>query len=175
MPSLSRITWHRFEPRIGNNTELPVEQRFFLEVARGLTKEQLKAFGEAFFRQPESDGLTDEQVAALSNDEQAKRTEALKAAETRAHDERVAELKRWVRFGSQTLVVDGQVIENVGAYLDFFDAQANRFEWLELARELYRVNSITGNEELFSARPSGGSSSTADQSTARGAIQKAVH
>ena len=39
--------WERFEPRIGLNHELPPEKRFFLQLACGLSKVQLKKVARA--------------------------------------------------------------------------------------------------------------------------------
>lgn len=161
MPNLSRIKWSRFEPDIDNNRHLPEGQRFYMELARGLSKEEMAAFRASFFQSQISDGLEGE---------------ALKKAEADWRDARVASLLPHVRLGKTPLVLDGgEAVATVAQYLGLFAEQASLYQWIELARELMHINSVAGNEALFSARPSGGSSSTADQSSARGEPNKAVH
>lgn len=171
MPNLSRIKWLRFEPDIGENLSLPVEERFYLEIPRGLTKEQVAAFHSGFFPKME---LID--TDKLEGEAKLTAEKSNKAMLATLGPSRIDALEPHLRLGKVPLTIDGgEPLTTVRQYLELFVDQTSLYQLLELSRELTRANSMEGTLELFSARPSGGSSSTADQSNARGETRKAVH
>lgn len=184
MPNLTRTyRWERFEPHLGDNLELPPERRFYLEVASGLTKEQLEAFERATVTvdlvasaekelQPERDRMeavqkdpasTSEQVTAALEEWATKFQNAVNQA-LAAHFERA--LTPVVRLGAEPLTVDGTAITTLRAYLDLIVKLGGQYNLRELASTVRGYNTLEGAKALFSERPSGGGSSTRAKSSA---------
>lgn len=163
--------WERFEPRIGLNHTLPVEQRFFLEVACGLSKVQLKKVKRAtdFSKlQLDQAALVEEAKTSKSDDEtQAEAiervTEAAMAAKCTA--QLAAEWGPFVRIGSPGHSIGGVPIATLADYLGAVLGQLGKFNVIELSKVLAQLNSVSGTHALFSERLSGGPISTVGPST----------
>lgn len=147
--------WERFEPNIGDNRRLPADQRFFVEVACGLSKVELKAAKRALDFTNLSPNIADCTV---------------KAQETKAEDETAEEaLERVVfdamnalsadrladgwapffRMGNTPLTINSKAITNLREYLHCIIQQPGRYNIIELAKVLSRLNSVEGSRELF--------------------------
>lgn len=163
--------WERYEPRLGENHNLPVEQRFFLEVACGLTKMQLKACTRALdFSALRLDAAAVVEEAKASKGEDETHEEALqRVGEQRMGELCVAQLaEKWgpfVRVGPGKHTLDGKPVATLKDYLSAVIAQPGRFNVIELSKVLAQLNSVTGTHALFSERLSGGPISTVGPST----------
>ena len=147
MPTLSRtFRWERFEPHLGNNLELPPKQRFYLEVASGLSKAQLEAFGKA--HQAALKGTMEESVGPMA-----------------------AELAPYVRLGAEPLIVDGQAIDTLEKYVGLVLGAVGLFNLIEVTQAVVDFNSINGSFSHFSAWRSGGTSGTRAGSAAPATAQ----
>jgi hypothetical protein len=145
MANLQRLSrWHKWEPGLGNNRELPEAERFVLLVAAGLTKTELDAWRENFTSAAES---------AIGETEEA-RANAQLDAYARA-------LETVVRMGAVPLTVDGRPVATLRDYCALLLAQPSLIEWQELIAAVVHFNSYEGAREVFSVRPSGGSAGTA--------------
>jgi hypothetical protein len=143
MPTLTRTyRWERFEPHLGNNLELPPKQRFYLEVASGLTKAQLEAFG-------------------------VEHRKAFGASAEATVDPMTAELSKHVRMGSEPLIVDGVQVATLRDYVALCFSSPGLFNYMELAEAVVEFNSVSGTFSHFSAWRSGGTSGTRAQSAER--------
>lgn len=153
MASLTLSRWERWEPDLGDNLQLPESKRFFLELRSGLSKLDLAAFIE---KQPVL-----RKASKDVEDDEARAWDEFAEAWT-------AHLAPNVRLGTEPLVVDGAPIEGLGGLVRLYFTQANLAQWTELLDAFVSgVNSVTGRRELFSGRPSGGTSGTAPRSAAR--------
>lgn len=154
--------WVRFEPDLGNNLELPPEERFYLEIASSLTKEQLT---EAFLTLK----AEMESVAETAKAEGRAETAAeLAGAITKGIGE-------YVRTGP--LTVDGVKVDGLSGYLEHVVAglaDQGGYNIEEVTVQLRRVNSFTGSRALFYERLSGGATSTQPPSTGLGGSQTAA-
>lgn len=143
MAELTRThRWLRYVPDLGDNRELPAP--FYLEVASGLTKVQLVEYHEA--------------LAAWSKVKHE--PEAFAAATTEL-------LAPYVRMGREPLSVQGKPVEDLGAYVALGMEVMGESPVLELLRVVREYNELGGPKVLFSAPPSGGTSSTPATSTGR--------
>lgn len=150
MPDLKRLwSWARFEPSIGDNLELPVGKRFFLELAVGLTKVELDAW------QADLKAAVEDKPDATFHGRLA-----------RAYE-------RFVRLGSEPLSLNGQPIATLEEYFAALWEQPGAFLLQELGQQLVWLNSFDGARGLFSVRHSGGSISTGAQSVVKGTPQTA--
>lgn len=190
MPNLTRTyRWERFEPHLGDNLELPPERRFYLEVASGLTKEQLAKFE----LDAKTKILTDEAVAKHAP-EKERLLELEKAGAPAAE---IAEgLARWVddvdrsitdclvehfikvlepvvRLGAEPLTVDGRAITTLAEYLRLITEVRGRYNLTELSSMVHWYNSREGSAELFYERLSGGGASTLARKTGATGSQRA--
>lgn len=142
MANLTRTyRWERFAPDIGDNLELPEGERLELEVASGLTGEQLAAHLDAL-----RTSTADVEPAALP--------EAFSKV-----------LSPYVRLvGSHT--IDGRPVTTLQEYLGVVMSMAGIYNVRELASVVSQFNSVEGTSELFSKRRSGGSRTTRAPSAA---------
>lgn len=158
--------WERFEPRIGPNHSLPPGERFFLEVACGLSKVQLKAVIRAldFSKLPLD-------VKAIAADVQTAKADDETAAEAlqRLTEERMAALcveqlaREWspfVRVGAPGHTFGEKPIATLKDYLEAIIQQAGQFNVIELSKIIAQLNSVNGVQALFFERLSGGPIST---------------
>ena len=145
MATLERLyRWERFAPDIGNNREL--EQPFYLELAVGLTKEQMTEL-------------------------RAKVTEAMSPDD---RDVRLAEaLSAYVRLGAEPLLIDGKPVSTLQEYFATCATLVNAANLLEVPRAFAEANSFGGMSEVFFERLSGGFTSTAAQSNGKAGRQRA--
>lgn len=163
--------WERFEPRLGDNHSLPPEKRFFLEVACGLTKVQLKGCERALdFSKLHLDAGAVVEEAKKSKAEDESHEEALQ----RVGEQRMGELcieqlaRAWapfIRIGAGQHTLDGKPVATLKDYLSAVIAQPGRFNVIELSKVLAQLNSVIGTHALFSERLSGGPISTVGPST----------
>jgi len=143
MPTLTRTyRWERFEPHLGDNLELPAGRRFYLELASGLSKAQLEAFG-------------------MAHREAMKETPEASVAPT------AKALESYVRLGAEPLVVDGQPVDTLEKYVGLCFSTPGLFNLVELTNTLAEFNSLGGTFSHFSAWRSGGVSGTRAQSAER--------
>lgn len=167
MVSLSRKwSWKRWAPDLGENRELEADKRLYLELATGLTAEQLDEVKEkqgavrtVSFTQPDLAGL-----------DEAARHEALAKAAAQYHLEvravLVSALGPYVRVAGGPHVVDSQPLATLEDYFALVQGMADAGVRAlgDLTAALRRFNSIEGPDELFSRRPSGGARTTGAQS-----------
>jgi hypothetical protein len=172
-----RFTWKKWAPDIGENRELEGGPVLFLELASGLTGEQLAAIGEALATMRSSikyappvpaDDATPEERLAASKAAMADYLAAIRAVYVEA-------FAPYVRVHGGPHTVDGQPLANLNDYLRIIEEAAdlgvNARGDLEAA--LARFNSIEGPDELFSLRSSGGARSTGAQRIAQAGTPKA--
>lgn len=158
--------WERFEPNLGDNHRLPPEKRFFLEVAAGLSKAQLKKAKRALDFSSLSlnaEAVTAEAKTSKADDETD--IEALQRCTEKAMAvlcvERLAtEWGGFVRVGSAGHTINGLAIASLKDYLGVIIEQPGRFNVIELSKVLAQLNSVTGTHALFFERLSGGPIST---------------
>lgn len=84
-------------------------------------------------------------------------------------------LEPYVRMGKVSLEVDGAEVTSLEGYLKALDTPAGALWRRELLEALLYFNSFGGMREVFSVRPFGGASSTADAKTASAASQTVAH
>lgn len=144
MANLTRRTrWAPYAPNLGDNLELPEAERLTLEVATGLTKQQLLDFSAATRELKWGDG------------------EALLANFT-------ALLEPYVRVvGEHT--IEGMPVKTLAELLALVveSPSAASYFLMEAMGQLMEANSISGGLRLFSLRRSGGGAITAGQSAAK--------
>lgn len=145
MANLTRTwSWEKWVPPLGDN---PGNKPFYLELASGLTKEQLSGFQDGFSKAMEP-------PPEVEGDRWRAWAEQLAGAFGHA-----------VRLGAEPLrLVDeqGAVAFEVKALADFFLLllQGPRTVLFELSRALVTYNTLGGQVELFYARHSGGTGTT---------------
>lgn len=143
MADLTRThRWLRYVPDLGDNRELAAP--FYVEVASGLTKVQ----------------LSDYHAALRAWGETKHELEAFAAATTEL-------LTPYVRMGREPLSVQGRRVLDLGAYIALGMEVMGESPVLELLRVVREYNELGGPKVLFSAPPSGGTSSTPAPSTGR--------
>lgn len=144
-----RHGFRKWCPDIGENRDLPEDERLYLEVAVGLTKQQLVEVGERI-----------NQAASAKGDI----AEAVRAAYVDA-------LTPYVRVFEGPHTVDGMRLETLGDYVHI--VQQGRDAGLVALRDVLaavqRFNSFAGPDELFSLRHSGGSAGTRGPSVVKDA------
>lgn len=155
MANLTRTwSWEKWVPPLGDN---PGEKPFYLEIASGLTKEQLEEFLAGAAKATDTPPETPEGVDRW-----------------RPYADQVAgALSKYVRLGAEPLRLldkpDGTVVFEVKTLSDFclLALQGPQAALWELSRALGRYNTIGGQYELFFARHSGGTGSTPDPSVVK--------
>lgn len=151
------IRYQRFAPDLGANREL--EKPFFVELAVGMTKLQLKALADTV-------DTVDEKATGMGDEEY------LEHAVKKMADA----LAPYVKMGTEPLVVNGKRIETLSELLTLYATLASGpAAMLELSTALRWFNSIGGATALFFERLSGGSVSTTPRSGAQGGKQRAAH
>lgn len=151
MASLDRLfRWERYVPDLGGNRELP--QPFYLEIASGLTKQQL---GDVF------DAVTLAQRSAESENQ------TLAEYLTATIPGVAAALDGVVRLGKEPLTVQGSPVSSLTEYLLLAVHTPGQVSFLEVLQALGEFNSAEGARRLFSARHSGGLATTGDQSVVK--------
>jgi len=150
MATLTRRTrWEPYAPNLGDNLELPEAERLTLEVATGLTKQQLIDLGAATRELKWGDG------------------DALLANFT-------ALLGPYVRVvGEHT--IEGKPVTTLAELLALVveSPSAASYFLLEVTGQLMEANSVSGGLRLFSSRRSGGGATTAGRSAAKTESQTA--
>jgi len=172
-----RFTWKKWAPDIGENRELEGGPVLFLELAAGLTGEQLAEVGEKLatmrgslkYVAPEvPEGATPEERVAASKAAMAAYLAGIRAVYVEAFGP-------YVRVHGGPHTVDGQPLANLNDYLRLVEEAAdlgvNARSDLEAA--LAKFNSIEGPDELFLPRSSGGGRSTGARRTAQAGTPKA--
>lgn len=152
MPNLrTTVRWERYAPDLpGNRANKPP---FYFEIAADLTKEQfisvqrdLEAVDE--FPEPPKDE-TEEQALArvkLEDDERVKRS--------------AKALAPYVKMGVEPLTIDDVPIKSLEDYFAAVSKFQSKFFYREPASILGQLNNLGGDGGFFSARLSGGRSST---------------
>lgn len=170
-----RFTWKKWAPDLGENRELP-EPVLFLELATGITADQLREIGEGlskaravFYVPPEiPEGATADEVTALFTGARDTFLSQLRAIFGAA-------LAPYVRVHAGPHTVDGQPLATLDDYLKLVEQSADLGvnARLDLEQALVRFNSIEGHDELFSPRSSGGARSMDARRTAKAAKKTA--
>lgn len=144
-----RFRWKKWAPDLGENRELP-EPVLYLELATDLTAAQLEEVGERLTRKGETVATMDELRAAM----RARFVEALGP---------------YVRVHGGPHTVDGQPLATFEDYVALVQqaAGAGAAQLRELQAAVLAFNSISGPDELFSLRSSGGARSTGGQRPAQ--------
>lgn len=148
MANLGLIRWQKYAPDVGNNRELPSHQQLVLEVAVGLTKLQLQSLRFTLPLTPAAPDETDEQKAAREA-----------ADEAAGLDLAASVWGAFVRLKGDQHTVGDKKVSDLRSYLGAVPATGV----YEVGRILRHLNSLTGAEELFSERSSGGLSTTGDR------------
>jgi hypothetical protein len=141
-----RWSWKKWAPDIGENRELEGGPVLFLELAAGLTAEQLEGVFAAIRTADTVDGVRAAMAEALTP---------------------------YVRVFEGPHAVDGQPLATFGDYVALVSTMADRGlgALRDLSAALTSFNSLAGPDELFSLRSSGGARSTGDQRPAKAAKQ----
>lgn len=150
----SRIRWKKWAPDVGENRSLDGGPVLFLELATDLTAAQLEAVAEQLVAAGEKVETMDELRAAM-------------VARFRAA------LEPYVRVHGGPHTVDGQPLATLADYLALVTQGAGlgADHLRELHAALLSFNSVTGPDELFSLRSSGGARSTGVQRPAKADAQ----
>lgn len=157
MANLKRLhTWKKWAPDIGDNRELP-EPVLYLELATGLTAAQMHQVREGLARMGEVKLLDDDSVPL---------DERLGAHKKALREVYVEALGDFVRVQGGPHTVDGMPLATL---VDYVALVQTRADWgtaplLELHQALHAFNSLSGPDELFSLRRSGGARTTRAQS-----------
>ena len=161
-----RHAFRRWAPDIGENRDLP-EPALYLELAVGLTAEQLSGFAEAIAQPieplpPLAEGLEGEALVEALRARAAANKAALR-------EQMVAGLGPYVRVVGGPHTVDGLPVGDFNQYLALVqesnDYGAGAIK--DVIAALRSFNSFTGADELFSRRRSGGLGSTAAPSVVK--------
>lgn len=144
-----RHAFRKWAPDIGENRELEGGPVLWLEVATGMTGEQLSSMSARLAR-------VSEDVAGLSTTEEVKA--ALKTSFVDA-------LGPYVRVVGGPHQVDGATLATFDDYVGIVQAQADfgQLALKDLVATVTRFNSFAGPDELFLQRRSGGLASTGAQ------------
>ncbi len=157
--------YERFDPEIGENRKLPVEQRLFLEVACGMTKVQLTACKRAL------------ELSSIVIDADAAKAEAattgepvgdvaLRMTSVACVDRIATAWAPYVRVGAGPRhTLNGVTVASLRDYVAALIEQPGVFNLVELSQVIAQLNSVTGTRALFSERLSGGPIFTAGQRT----------
>lgn len=137
--------WRRLVPDIGDN--LKAAKPFFLEVAEGVTNDRMERL------------LSGDK--AIVKESAAKTREELAGVMAQVVD-------GLVRLGTEPLTINGEKVETVEQYLLIAARSSNCYLWFELVGTLIQLNTLAGGMELFWQRQSGGTSTTPDQTVAKG-------
>jgi hypothetical protein len=167
-----RHTFKRWAPDIGENRESD-EPLFFLEVAVGLTAEQVAATLEALRAPipalPELDeSLSDEALMVALKQRTQQNKDAIRHRFATA-------LGPYVRVHAGPHTIDGLHVATLDDYLALVQGCADFGSWAlkELVAAFRSFNSFTGPDELFSLRRSGSSASTGSPSVVKDSAPKA--
>lgn len=87
--------------------------------------------------------------------------------EATTHEARAELLAKVCRMGSVPLKLDGAEVTGLDGYLAAIWGERGQMLLTEALEMVTKANTYDGARELFSGRPSGGSASTADASTAK--------
>lgn len=148
-----RHVFRRWAPDIGENRELEDGPALWLDIATGLTAQQLN---DARTRFAESQGAT----AGLDSEQAIK--DALRAGFVEAFG-------AYVRVVDGPHLVDGIEMKDLNDYVSIIQGQRDygQLALKDLVAALDRFNSFKGPDELFSPRRSGGLASTGAQSVVK--------
>ena len=154
MADLTRThRWESFVPDLGDNRAQP--KPFFLLIASGLTKENLRAFHASL------DALGARMVEVADD-----------AARIDAWAEVFAP---YVQMGDEPLVIDGKPIATLRDYLALLLVEVQgQYNTIELSLALADYNSFQGTRRLFFERLSGGPLSTPALSSEKAAPPRAA-
>lgn len=161
-----RFSFKRWAPDIGENRDLP-EPALYLEIATGLTAEQLRVVTDTIQAPMEAQPPLDEALTGEALMEALKaRAVSGKAA---LRGVLVAALGAYVRVHGGPHTVDGQPLGTLDEYLALVQGSADYGSGAiqDLLGALRSFNSFTGADELFSLRRSGGSASTGQPSVVK--------
>ena len=170
MANLTRkFSWKKWAPDIGENRELEGGPVLFLDIATGLTPKQLAEVSERIAATRGVKYATAIVTESMGTDEMAAAFEGARLAylsEVRAIRE--AALSPYVRVADGPHTVDGETLATLGDYLGLVQQRADMGleATADLMAALSSFNSISGPDELFSRRSSGGARSTDAQRTA---------
>lgn len=173
-----RFTFKRWVPDIGNNRELATKDQLALELAAGLTMEQMDALDEALSAVPELDlsaeeaafnaAETPEEKRRINGESEKKMLAALAGVRTKAFEP-------YVRIVGGPHTIEGAPLETLAHYIDFAQTARDGGTLMvaELLTALRAFNSLQGPQELFSLRRSGGLASTGSPSVVKDTPQMA--
>lgn len=156
-----RFGWKKWAPDIGENLE-GEEPLLFLELATGLSGQQMGALGEHLrkarevkYVSPSTEGLTADELTAAIEKSGKDYLAAIRAVFVEA-------LSPYVRIAGGPHTVDGLPCDSLDDYLKLIEEgnDLGSRARMELEAALARYNSIEGPDELFLRRSSGGGRST---------------
>lgn len=152
MANLTRAwRWERFAPDLGDNLSLPEGERLYLEVASGLSGEQLAAFHAT---------LRDMKIAGESVAEVVAAWAGVFSPVVRL-------------VGEHT--IEGRDVKSLGDYLRLLAESNGVYNLTEMVSIVTEFNSVSGTSALFSRRHSGGVLSTRAQSAVKAEARPAAH
>lgn len=150
MPSFDHAwRWVRLEPELGDNRKLPEAKRFFLEVAAGLTKDQMQALFEGLAEKTKTRNVEGKEMEDIFREYAA---------------DLAAAFGPFVRMGSEPLRINGAEVKTLADYFGVGVRQKAQPIITELFAAVRTANSVEGTRELFSGRHSGGFTFTGEPS-----------
>lgn len=140
MTTLTLTKWEKYFPDIGNNRELPAEERVWLEVERGLSTRAREGFGKALVEVLQGAGA-----------------EQPEGAPSFAHRVSAA-LSMHVRYGKEPLKHEGGEVTTLEGYVELVMVlllSGQRQHYDELISLVLKANSFSKEDADFFVRPSG--------------------
>lgn len=169
-----RHRWEPWAPKLDGNDEL--EKPFFFELVCGLSRAEMRKLDDDMRRvlgektKVASDTMPEAEKSATPEQRREwfeQLAEKLLAAEIDAVNEVLGPL---IRMGTEPLTVAGKPITSFREYLEVVAQVSDQAALMEPLRAVRAANSLNGEQVLFSARRSGGSTTT----PSRGAASKAA-
>lgn len=173
MANLTRsYAFRRWVPDIGDNREQEPKNQLALELAVHLTTTQMEEIEAALLRVPEVDfsdleaafaaAETPEAKQAIDKQSTARMLEVLCSVRTKAFEP-------YVRIVGGPHTINGQPLTTVHDYIAFAQSCRDGGTLMvgELLAALRAFNSLTGHNEVFSQRRSGGSAGTGTPSVVK--------
>jgi len=170
MATLSRrYTFKRWAPDLGENRSLPESERLWLEVAAGLTAKQMSECRAAAARVAAVDVERPDTASLSAADAEAAWRVALDAHTAKVRDVLAEALGEYVRIVGGPHTVDGRPVATLADYIGLVQESEDMgvAQLLDLRATLEAHNSISGGDELFSLRRSGGRASTGGPSVVK--------
>lgn len=167
-----RFAFKRWVPDIGDNREQEPKNQLALELAVHLTTEQMEELDEALTTVPSVDYSDLEEAFTAAADDEARREINRKSTARMLdtlRDVRVKAFEPYVRIVGGPHTINGAPLNTVADYIGFAGTSRDGGTLMvgELLAALRAFNSLSGADEVFSVRRSGGSASTGTPSVVK--------